>query len=111
MSAVHWVNQCRGSQEPRSGTLIRIMGVLEMRNGWRFRAKHIKGVANTIADGISRWDRNDIALYLHSCRPDVFWQEQLLGGVARALISGVLASSSSEMQFRQVSGLGRGFVG
>ena len=76
MSAVHWVNQCRGSKEPRSGALMRIMGVLEMRNGWRFRAKHIKGVANTIADGISRWDRNDIALNLHSCRPDVCWQEQ-----------------------------------
>ena len=119
MSAVHWVNQCRGSKEPRSGALMRIMGVLEVRNGWRFRAKHIKGVANTIADGISRWDRNDIALNLHSCRPDVCWQEQLLGGAARALISGVLASSSSEMQLRtrlkeltrQVSGLGKSFAG
>ena len=61
MSAVHWVNKCRGAKEPRSGALMRMMGALEMRNGWQFRAKHIKGVTNTLADGISRWDRADIA--------------------------------------------------
>lgn len=55
MDAVHWVNKCRGAEEPRSGVLMRMLGVSEMRNGWRFRAKHIKGMANTLADGLSRW--------------------------------------------------------
>ena len=30
-----------------------VLGCLEMRNGLNFRAKHVRGVANTLADGIS----------------------------------------------------------
>ena len=119
MSAVHWVNKCRGAREPRSGALMRMLGCLEMRNEWRFRAKHIKGVANTLADGISRWKHDEIALNLHSYRPDIRWQEQHLGQEALDLTSAVLASSSSEDQLRnrlnaitrRVSGLGASFVG
>ena len=119
MSAVHWVSKCRGAREPRSGALMRMLGCLEMRNEWRFRAKHIKGVANTLADGISRWKHDEIALSLHSYRPDIRWQEQHLGQEALDLTSAVLASSSSEDQLRnrlnaitrRVSGLGASFVG
>ena len=119
MSAVHWVNKCRGAREPRSGALMRMLGCLEMRNEWRFRAKHSKGVANTLADGISRWKHDEIALNLHSYRPDIRWQEQHLGQEALDLTSAVLASSSSEDQLRnrlnaitrRVSGLGASFVG
>lgn len=42
-SAVHWVNKCRRAKEPRSGALMRMLGGLEMRNGWRPRAKRTKG--------------------------------------------------------------------
>ena len=31
-----------------------------MRRGWYFRAKHVKGVANTLADGVSRWERGNV---------------------------------------------------
>ncbi|CAB1102718.1 unnamed protein product [Ectocarpus sp. CCAP 1310/34] len=118
MSAVHWVNKCRGAKEPRSGTLMRMLGCLEMRSEWRFRAKHIKGVANTLADGISRWKHDEIASNLHSYRPDIRWQEQHLGQEALDITFAVLASSSSEDQLRtrlndvtrQVSGLGASFV-
>ena len=75
MSAVHWVNKCRGARESRSGALMRMLGCLEIRNEWRFRAKHIKGVANTLTDGISRWKHDEIARNLHSYRPDICWQE------------------------------------
>ena len=85
----------------------------------RFRAKHIKGVGNTLADGISRWKHDEIALNLHSYRPDICWQEQHLGQEALDLTSVVLASSSSEDQLRnrlnaitrRVSGRGASFVG
>ena len=118
MSAVHWVNRCRGAKEPRSGALMRMLGCLEMRNGWQFRAKHIKGLANTLADGISRWKHDEIAQKLHSYRPDIRWQEQRLGQEARNLTSDILASSSSEDHLRdrlrtitrQVSGLGSHFA-
>ena len=66
--AVHWVNHCRGGVEPRSGTLMRILGCLEIGSGWCFQAKHVKGAANTLADGISRWDRSSIPSAL-SCFP------------------------------------------
>lgn len=119
MSAVHWVNKCRGAKEPRSGALMRMMGCLEMRNGWRFRAKHINGLANTLADGISRWQHEKIAANLRSYRPDICWQEQHLGREALDLTSEVLDASSSDDQLRnrlnavthRVSGLGVRFVG
>ena len=119
MSAVHWVNKCRGIREPRSGALMRMLGCLEVRNEWQFRAKQIKGGANTLADGISRWKHDEIALKLHSYRPDICWQEQHLGQEALDLPSAVLASSSSDDQLRnrlnpnthQVSGLDASFVG
>lgn len=119
MSAVHWVNKCRGAKEPRSGALMRMMGVLEMRNGWRFRAKHIKGLANTLADGISRWKHEEIGANLRSYRPDICWQEQHLGQEALDLTSEVLGASSSDDQLRnrlnavtrRVSGLGVRFEG
>ena len=79
---------------------MRMMGSLEMRNGWRFRAKHIKGLANTLADGISRWPHDEIEANLRSCRPDIRWQERPLGQEAMDLTSDVLASSSSDDQLR-----------
>jgi len=91
-SACHWVARARGAREPRSGALMRMLGCLEMRNGWQFRAKHIKGLANTLADGISRWNRDDIANNLHSYRPDICWQEQHLGPEAVDVTSAILQS-------------------
>ena len=65
MSAVHWVGKCRGGTEPRSGALMRMRGCLEMRSGWCFRVKHVKGISNTLADGISQWERIDGNRHLH----------------------------------------------
>lgn len=118
-SACHWVTRARGAREPRSGALMRMLGCLEIRNGWQFRAKHIKGLQNTLADGISRWKHDEIAHNLHSYRPDICWQEQRLGQEAEDITSAVLASSSSDEQLRdrlktltrQVAGLGSRFVG
>ena len=100
MSAGHCINRCRGAKEPRSGALMRILGCSEMRNGGQFRAKHIKGLANTLADGISRWKHDEIAQKLHLYRPDIRWQEQHLGREAMDLTSGFLASSISENHLR-----------
>lgn len=119
MSAVHWCNQCRGAREPRSGALMRMMGCLEMRSGWCFRARHVKGISNTLADGISRWDHDRIAPNLHAFRPDIQWQVQELGQAGRNLVSDTLASSSSDNQLRlrldaltrRVSNLGARFEG
>ena len=59
-AAVHWVRQCRGGLEPRSGALMRLLGVLELSSGWRFEATHVRSIHDAAADGISRWDRGSV---------------------------------------------------
>ena len=93
-SDVHRVNRCRGGRETRPGAVMRMMGCLEMRSEWCFRVKHVKGVANTLTDGISRWDRDSISPKLTAFRPDVNWQEQVLGEAEIRLITDVVASST-----------------
>ena len=53
-AAVEWVRRCRGVKEPRSGALMRLHGLLELRSGWHFDADHVRGISKVAADGISR---------------------------------------------------------
>ena len=55
--AVSWVSRCGGARDKRAGLLMRMLGRLEIKGGWNHTAKHIPGVRNTLADGISRWPR------------------------------------------------------
>ena len=43
-------------KEPRSGALMRLLGMLELPSGWHFVAKHVREICNVAADGLSRWD-------------------------------------------------------
>ena len=70
-AAVAWVRRCRGGKEPRSGALMRLLGALELSSGWHFDAKHVRGVFNVAADGISRWVRDRVLHNLHSVRSDI----------------------------------------
>ena len=53
MSAVHWVNHCRGGKAPRSGTLMHIMGCLETGSGWCFQAKRGKGLTDHLGETVN----------------------------------------------------------
>ena len=114
MSAVQWVSECRGGREPRSGALMRLLGCLEVCSGWYFDALHVAVVENTIADGISRWQPENIDGNLRASQPDVAWHRQVLGPTGVALCFGVAAASSFVCQsrrrltelIRQVSRLG-----
>ena len=104
--------KCKGGKEPRSGALMRILGGLETRSGWCFTAARVAGVANTLADGISRWDSPPISAKLRRFRPDVCWREQVLGQVGADLCSGILAASTSTCQLRNhLNGLTRAVFG
>ena len=59
-AAVQWVRRCRGGKEPRSGALMRFLGVLEISSGWNFDALHVPGALKDIADGISRWKESSV---------------------------------------------------
>ena len=93
---------------------MRLLGCLQVGSRWCFDALHVTGVENTIADGISRWEPEDIEGNLRAFRPDVAWYRQVLGPTGIALCFGVLAASPSVSQLRrrltelirQVSGLG-----
>ena len=118
LSCFHWVNRCRRGKEPRSGTLMRTMG-LETGSVWCFEAKDVKGVTSAMSDGFSRWDRQSIPSALYAFRPDVNWQEQDLGQTGADICTGKLAASTSTDQLRdrlskltlRVSGLGALFAG
>ena len=99
-AAVHWVRRCRGGREPRSGALMRLLGVLELSSGWHFDATHVRGIHNVAADGISRWDRGYVLDNLCAVRPDIPWQVRELGTVGMSLCTSVLASDSCEMSLR-----------
>lgn len=42
--------------EPWGDAVLRVLGCLEMGSGWCFKAKHVAGLDNILADGISRWN-------------------------------------------------------
>ena len=74
---------------------MRLLGCLEVGSGWCFDALHVAGVENAIADGISRWEPEDIDGTLRAFRPDVAWHRQVLGLTGDAICFGGLASPSA----------------
>ena len=73
---------CGGVEGERSrdlAHLMRLLGVLELSSGWNLDAKHVSGILNVAADGISRWDCASVLVNLRVVRPDIPWQEQDLG--------------------------------
>lgn len=48
--AAHWINRCRGGKELTSGAVMRVVGVLEGKGGWKFEPKHIPGILNREAN-------------------------------------------------------------
>ena len=94
-ASVAWIKRCRGAKEPRSGALMRLLGVIEVSSTWHFDAEHVPGVFNSVADGISRWEPDDVFDKLCSVAPNIAWQVVDLGSEGRAMCSAVLGPSSS----------------
>ena len=40
-AAVTWANRCGGARDKRAGLMMRVLGRLEIQEGWRYDAKHI----------------------------------------------------------------------
>ena len=51
-AAVTWANRYGGARDKRAGLMMRMLGHIEIQGGWRYDAKSIPGVQNTLADGI-----------------------------------------------------------
>ena len=52
--------QVQRVERTRSGALMRLLECLEVGSGWCFDALHVAGMENTIYEGISRWEPEDI---------------------------------------------------
>ena len=77
-AAVSWINRCGGSRNRRAALAMRLLGRLEITSGWTHDAKHIPGVQNVVADGISRWPKEQIARNLQSLVHGE-WREKSIG--------------------------------
>ena len=79
VAAVTWVNRCGRARDKRACLLMRMFGRLEIKGGWSHDAKHIPGVRNTVADGISRWPRTESAERIRDLTNSHAWAEQPIG--------------------------------
>jgi hypothetical protein len=90
-AAIWWILSAGGRAEPRVGVMCRILSALEVFSGWTFKANHIKGSYNTIADGISRLQREKIEPELHKLAPELQWRRTELRLNERMLSTSMLA--------------------
>ena len=103
-AAVTWVKRCRGGgkKQARVGALMRMMGALEAKGGWCFQARHVRGVDNRLADGLTRWREEQIPEKLNAECPGIDWQVQELGTGEQLMCSEILREGThlEELQLR-----------
>ena len=71
-----------------------MLGCLELAGGSNYTAKHIPGVQNTLADGISRWPRVILADKVRELTHFIEWYEQPIGQRGSGFIDVVLQTES-----------------
>ncbi|CAM9212587.1 unnamed protein product, partial [Choristocarpus tenellus] len=115
-SAVHWFRKCGGAKDRRAGGLMRIMGVLEIAGEWSFTAEHVAGKQNNLADGISRWKRDEIQPNLLRAAPGSGREDGVFECLAAVYARGSVAPSTQKCyeaawdqwsEFRTYRGLSR----
>lgn len=74
--------------------MMRMLGRLEIRGGWRYSAKHIPSVQNKLADGISRWPRAELADRIRNLTKTEGWCEQSIGPAGERLCAIVLQTKN-----------------
>ena len=79
VSAVSWLNRCGEARDKRAALVMRIMVRLKITSDWSHRVKHIPDVLNVLADGISRWQSDQIAKQLRSHVNEGDWRQVHIG--------------------------------
>ena len=83
-----------GARDKRAGLMMITLGRLEIQGGWRYDAKHIPGVHNTLVDGISRWPRSELAERVRQLTNTDDWSEQSIGARGERLCERVLQAKN-----------------
>ena len=78
-AAVTGANQCGGARDKRGGLMMKMFGLLAIQGSWRYDAKHVQGVQNTLADGISCWPQAELADRVRQLTDTDDWSEQSIG--------------------------------
>ena len=103
-AAVTWVRRCRGGGEKqaRVRALMRIMGALETRGGCCFQVRHVRGVDNRLADGLTMGQEGQIIEKLNAECPGIAWQVQELETGEKLMCSEILREGThlEELQLR-----------
>ena len=71
-----------------------MLGRLENSGDWGYNAKHIPGVQNVLADGISRWRRSELAAKVSQITNSDDWREQPIGARGESLGKTVLQTKN-----------------
>ena len=74
---------------------MRMLGSLELAGGWNHSAKHIAGVQNILADGISRWPRSILADKVMGQTNSSDWYEHNIGTRGSGIFDIVLQIKNS----------------
>ena len=73
---------------------MRMLGRLKIKGGWNHTAKHIPGLRNTLADGISRWPRALLADKVRELTNSDDWSEQDIGTRGKGIFDTVLQTKN-----------------
>ena len=79
MAAVSSISRCGGGRDERACLVMRLLGRFEPRWRWNSTARHIPGMLNALADGISRWLRLEVAHKVTELTNSTAWSEQDIG--------------------------------
>ena len=66
----YWLTHVGGNAN-NGAAHMRVLGFIEMRSGWCFKEKHVRGLAKVLAGGASSRDGSTIAPNLRELRPDI----------------------------------------
>ena len=92
VSAVSCLNKRGGAKDRRAGLLLRLLDRMEITSGWCHIVKHIPGLENTLAHGISRWPEDNVHEKVARLINDDGWKEQNIQAHGIKLFSIVLQS-------------------
>ena len=93
-TAESWISPCAGAKDKRACLLMKIHGRLEIKRGWNHTAKHIPGVRNTPADGISRGPRAILTDKVRELINSDDWSEQDIGPRGKGIFDTVLQTKN-----------------
>ena len=75
--------------------------IVQTHQSWCFQSRHVPGVENRLADGLTRWPEDEIADNLQRDSPGSLWQVQKLGDKEQRVCAGILREATHLEELHQ----------